>query len=590
MGNTQDQPAVTTTNTPTVEPSPAVTTPSTQGHRHHRSRRQTRPRFVQIGNIALSVIKGNIIHQTTDVLVNSAVTDLDLSKGRASKALLEAAGDSIQSECTDQYPTGINSKTVAITGPGNLHCKAIFHVTLPRWQAQGDEKNIEVVVRNCLAEANKQKLTSISFPALGTGFLKYPPRTVIGSMFKTVEDFAKTNPNSTVKIVNCIVFSGDNETFKEFLEEAKSKATSKGLQEKDMVTRNSLNANIGTISVNIAVGSIITERADVIVNSCPSNMKLDARPGLAKAMYDAAGSGLQAEIDQNYPQGIKIGDLAVTGGHSLHCKKLYHGCMTSFYAKKERGLLPEKVLQNFVTKCLVEAKKNSVQSIVFPALGTGFLKFPPKTAATNPKHLSQIPNRGTRAYLAHKYKEEPRTPSYWTHFKNTKTIKEWNTTQKGNPYKVSTVDPKTYQSISKAFSSTGGRTIVRIERIENILLFEQYTQECQRTFRKAYVTQACTPLKNVQQSTGIAVTTKHLDKEMTEQLHDEINEFYLFHGTKVAVVDVITQQGLDSRLASSGLLGTGVYAADMADKSAGYTGKSKLENNTLIFSKECQNY
>lgn len=57
------------TNTPTVEPSPAVTTPSTQGRRHHRSRhhgstRQTRPRFVQIENIALSVIKGNIIHQT----------------------------------------------------------------------------------------------------------------------------------------------------------------------------------------------------------------------------------------------------------------------------------------------------------------------------------------------------------------------------------------------------------------------------------------------------------------------------------------------------------------------------------------------
>ncbi|CAG2202845.1 unnamed protein product [Mytilus edulis] len=235
MGNTQDQPAVTTTNTPTVEPSPAVTTPSTQGHRHHRSRRQTRPRFVQIGNIALSVIKGNIIHQTTDVLVNSAVTDLDLSKGRASKALLEAAGDSIQSECTDQYPTGINSKTVAITGPGNLHCKAIFH-------------NIDVVVRNCLAEANKQRLTSMSFPALGTGFLKYPPRTVIASMFKTVEDFAKTNPNSTVKIVNCIVFSGDNDTFKEFLDEAKSKATSKGKLIQQDVTFQSMLAKIECIT------------------------------------------------------------------------------------------------------------------------------------------------------------------------------------------------------------------------------------------------------------------------------------------------------------------------------------------------------
>ncbi|XP_076118299.1 protein mono-ADP-ribosyltransferase PARP15-like [Mytilus galloprovincialis] len=646
MGNTQDQPAVTTTNTPTVEPSPAVTTPSTQGPRHHRSRhhgstRQTRPRFVQIGNIALSVIKGNIIHQTTDVLVNSAAPDLDLRKGRASKSLLEAAGDSIQSECTDQYPTGINSKTVAITGPGNLHCKAIFHVTLPKWQAQGDEKNIDVVVRNCLAEANKQRLTSMSFPALGTGFLKYPPRTVIASMFKTVEDFAKSNPNSTVKIVNCIVFAGDNDTFKEFLDEAKSKATSKGLQEKDMVTRNSLNANIGTISVDIAVGSIITERADVIVNSCPSDMKLDSRPGLAKAMYEAAGSGLQAEIDQNYPNGLKIGDLAVTDGHSLHCKKLYHGCMTSFYAKKASGLLPEKVLQNFVTKCLVEAKKNSVQSIVFPALGTGFLKFPPKTAATNvikairefqmnnlPSTIKTIkivifggtndwssveqaytsevtttgkgaavsiaqtaplptPKRGTRAYLAHKYREEPRTPSYWTHFLNTKTIKEWNTTQKGNPYKVSSVDQKTYKSISRAFNNTGGSTIVRIERIENILLFEQYTQECQRTFRKAYVTQACTPLKDVQQSTGIAVTMKHLDKEMTNHLHDEINECYLFHGTKVAVVDVITQQGLDSRLASSGLLGTGVYAADTAAKSTGYTDQNQSGERKMFLMRVC---
>lgn len=644
MGNTQDHTAVLTTNKPTLEPSPPVSNPSsTQGQRHrprHQGSRQSRQRFVQIGNIALSVIKGNIIHQTTDVLVNSAVPDLNLSKGRASKALLEAAGDSIQSECTDQYPSGINSKTVAITGPGNLHCKAIFHVTLPRWQAQGDEKNIDIVVRNCLVEANKQRLTSMSFPALGTGFLKYPPRTVIASMFKTVEDFAKTNPNSTVKVVNCIVFSGDNDTFKEFLEEAKSKATSKGLQEKDMVTQNSLDANIGTISVKIAVGSIITERADVIVNSCPSDMKLDARPGLAKAMYEAAGSGLQAEIDQTYPNGIKIGDLAVTGGHSLHCKKLYHGCMTYFYAKKESGMLPEKVLQNFVTKCLVEAKKNSVQSIVFPALGTGFLKFPPKTAASNvikairefetnnsPSTLktikivifggtndwssveqaytsevtstgkgatasvaqapSQIPKRGTRAYLAHKYKEEPRTPSYWTHFKNNKTIKEWNTTQKGNPYKVSSVDQKTYKSISRAFSSTGGSTIVRIERIENILLFEQYMQECQRTFRKAYVTNKCTPLKDVQQSTGIAVTMKHLDKEMTEHLHDEINEFYLFHGTKVAVVDVITQQGLDSRLASSGLLGTGVYTADMADKSAGYTDRNQNGESKMFLMRVC---
>ncbi|CAC5369063.1 unnamed protein product [Mytilus coruscus] len=250
MGNAQDR----------VETFPtASASSSTKGQRHRQKQhesRQKRQRFVQIGNIALSVIKGDIIQQTTDVLVNSAVPDLDLNKGRASKALVDAAGKSIQSECTNKYPSGINSKTVAITGPGNLHCKAIFHVTLPRWQAQGDEKNIDLIVRNCLVEANKQKLTSMSFPALGTGFLKYPPRTVIASMFKTIEDFAKKTPNTTVKVVNCIVYSEDDETYK----------------------------------------------ADVIVNSCPSDMRLDTRPGLAKVMYDAAGSGLKTEIDENISQ------------------------------------------------------------------------------------------------------------------------------------------------------------------------------------------------------------------------------------------------------------------------------------------------
>ncbi|XP_071127799.1 protein mono-ADP-ribosyltransferase PARP15-like [Mytilus edulis] len=611
---------------------------STRGNRHKQ--RQKKQRFVQIGNIALSVIKGDIIQQTTDVLVNSAVPDLDLSKGRASKALVDAAGTSLQSECTNQYPSGINSKTVAITGPGNLHCKAIFHVTLPRWKAQGDEKNIDLVVRNCLEEASKQKFTSISFPALGTGFLKYPPRTVIASMFQTVEDFTKKTPNSTVKVVNCIVYTEDDGTYKEFQEEAIAKATSKGLKEIDMVNRNSLDATIGSISVNITVGSIITEKADVIVNSCPSDMRLDTRPGLSKVMYDAAGNGLKTEIDKNYPNGIKVGDLAVTGGHSLHCKKLYHGCLTSFFAKRESGMLPETVLENFVTKCLVEANKYSVKSIVFPALGTGFLKFPPKTAASNVikairdfqtnnaqssvktvkivifggtndwTSIEQayvlelnstgqgatasaapapqtIPGRGTRAYLAHRYQEEPRPPPYWTHFKSNQTIKDWNTSQKGSHCKVTSVDTKTYQSIAKAFKSTGGSTIVKIERIENILLYEKYIQECQRTFRKAYVTQLCTPLQNVKKSSGPGLTVKYLDQEMTKHLHEEINELYLFHGTKVNAVDVIIQQGLDSRLASSGLLGTGVYTAETASKSAGYTDQNKNGESKMFLMRVC---
>ena len=190
-----------------------------------------------------------------------------------------------------------------------------------------------------------------------------------------------------------------------------------------------------------------------------------------------------------------------------------------------------------------------------------------------------IPKRGTRDFLGYKYKEDECTPRYWTHFKNDKTIKEINTTYKGEPCKVVTMDSTsaTYQSIATAFTNTHrGSSIVSIERIENILLFEIYIQECQRTFRKAFINQTCTPLKDVPQSKGVASSMIHLHKFMTNNLYGEINELYLFHGTKINTVDVILQQGLDNRLASSGLLGTGVYAADLASKSHRYTGKSKI--------------
>lgn len=190
--------------------------------------------------------------------------------------------------------------------------------------------------------------------------------------------------------------------------------------------------------------------------------------------------------------------------------------------------------------------------------------------------VADIPKRCTRGFLAYKYKEAERTPRYWTHFKSNQTIKEINTTYKGEPCKVVTMDSTsaTYQSIATAFTNThSGSSIVSIERIENILLFEKYIQECQRLFRKAFVNQTCTPLKDVPRSKGVASSMIHLQKFMTNDLYGEINELYLFHGTKVHTVDVILQQGLDDRLASPGLLGTGVYAADLASKSDGYTGK-----------------
>lgn len=595
-------------------------------------------RFVKVGNINVRVLYGDLTKQSTDVIINSSVTDLDLSKGRASKALLEAAGDDIQLECSIDYPSGITPEDVAITGPGDLNCQNIYHVALPKYKNVGDEKKLDVIVGKCLEEASDGILTSLSFPALGTGFLNYPIKVVVQTFFSSIENFSKKKPNSSVQNINIVIYKDNKETFEEFLQEARRRATNK-VAAAPPVNHPPFSSKVGHATVTVSVGSIVEEKVDAIVCCGPLNMKLNRSQGLPKTINQSAGTQLQAEIDAKYPNGLKSGEIAVLSGHSLKCQKILYGHLTPFYAKKVNGYLPEQVLDHFVKKCLEKASELSLKSLAIPALGTGHLKFPAGVAAKTvvnalkdflgsrarcsltsikivvfggtgewqaihkayedclsstsiPTKVLEaprsVPQRGTKAYLSYVYTAEPKTPSYWTQFHSKKTIKDWNTSTPGSPFHVVDVDSKTRSSISNAFLKTcSGVNIISVERIENIHLYEKYSQECLRLFRKAFVSDTFIPLESVPTSRGPACSHQHLDQAMVGQLHSEINELYLFHGTKVSFADVIVQQGLDKRLASSGLLGTGVYTAEMADKSHGYTDASSSGERKMFLMRVC---
>lgn len=47
------------------------------------------------------------------------------------------------------------------------------------------------------------------------------------------------------------------------------------------------------------------------------------------AILKAAGSGLQDECKNKYPDGIKYGEIARTSGHSLACKEVFHVTLCS---------------------------------------------------------------------------------------------------------------------------------------------------------------------------------------------------------------------------------------------------------------------
>lgn len=61
-----------------------------------------------------------------------------------SKKLVKMAGDIVQNECKKKYKEGINIGDIAITSPGNMKCRTIFHVALYKYWVFDGNISIEV--------------------------------------------------------------------------------------------------------------------------------------------------------------------------------------------------------------------------------------------------------------------------------------------------------------------------------------------------------------------------------------------------------------------------------------------------------------
>ena len=65
-----------------------------------------------------------------DVIVNSTSSELDLTRGTVSNALLKVGGQQLQDECRKMKPKGICDGELIETSSGNLQCKSVYHTSL----------------------------------------------------------------------------------------------------------------------------------------------------------------------------------------------------------------------------------------------------------------------------------------------------------------------------------------------------------------------------------------------------------------------------------------------------------------------------
>ncbi|XP_038138810.1 protein mono-ADP-ribosyltransferase PARP9-like [Cyprinodon tularosa] len=170
------------------------------------------PPSVQIGNVILTLKKGNIEEQKTDVIVNTASPDRNLHMGKISNAILKKAGYEIQKEISRAEKKGY----MISTQPYKLHCKEVFHTFCVEREQQGADVILLNSVLDCLWMGITRHYTSISFPAIGTGALHFSKEESASIMFHAVFDFAfKVKKKMEV---NLVIFPSDHETFQVFEE------------------------------------------------------------------------------------------------------------------------------------------------------------------------------------------------------------------------------------------------------------------------------------------------------------------------------------------------------------------------------------
>lgn len=68
------------------------------------------------------------------------------------------------------------------------------------------------------------------------------------------------------------------------------------------------------------------------MNTTSKDLKL-GNGAVSASLLKAGGPILQQECDQNYPQGIQHGDIAVTSGGNLYCQSICHGSLPGWDQK-----------------------------------------------------------------------------------------------------------------------------------------------------------------------------------------------------------------------------------------------------------------
>jgi len=170
---------------------------------------------MQVQRAIIGLMIGDLTDLAVDAIVYYARPDLILSSGFGG-AIATKGGPKIQE---DLKKLGrVKTTEVVITSGGTLKSKYILHAVGPKFQEENLEDKLRDTMLNVLRKAEENKIQSLAFPAMGTGFYGVPLDLCAGIMFSTVKEYLKKEL-SLKEVIFCLRDSREYEPFQRKMKE-----------------------------------------------------------------------------------------------------------------------------------------------------------------------------------------------------------------------------------------------------------------------------------------------------------------------------------------------------------------------------------
>jgi O-acetyl-ADP-ribose deacetylase (regulator of RNase III) len=162
--------------------------------------------ITRLGATTLEVAQGDITSFAVDAIVNAANNHLWMGAGVAG-AIKRQGGQAIEDEAVRQGPIPVGAAVV--TGGGRLKAQYVIHAAVMGQDLVTNAEHIRQATIRSLRQAADLGLTSLAFPALGTGVGGFPVDEAARVMIDATCTVLQSTPQTSLRLVVFVLFTPD---------------------------------------------------------------------------------------------------------------------------------------------------------------------------------------------------------------------------------------------------------------------------------------------------------------------------------------------------------------------------------------------